>query len=130
MSWSTDLFCNIAFNRKTYNTIYEVQDDIDELNRIIRHCEDQVKAYALMTEPKKFCDKEEDPKLYLSNGVAQELESLQEYYIDKYKLELLLDNWDECHTKEGLAIRRPDNIHWDSAFISGDFIKYKEDEAN
>lgn len=127
MGWSTNLFCNISFHKKTYNTKYEVLDEIDELNGLIKVCEDRIKAFALITEPKKFCSEEEDPQLYLSMGVQENLEELQEYYIEKYKLELLLDNWDISH-KDGYAIKLPDNIHWDSAYVDGDFIEHYKDE--
>ena len=32
MSWSTELFCNISYNRETFNSKYEVEDK--ELNHI------------------------------------------------------------------------------------------------
>lgn len=123
MGWSTDLFCNISFHKKTYNTKYEVQDEIDELEGLIKLCEDRIKAFALITEPKKFCSEEEDPQLYLSMGVQENLQELQDYYIEKYKLEMLLDNWDNCHDVKGLAIEPPAGVHYDSAFLSGDFVK-------
>ena len=29
MAWYTDLFCRIGFSDKSYNDLYEVEDDLD-----------------------------------------------------------------------------------------------------
>lgn len=75
-----------------------------------------------MTEPSKFSEKDEDPYCWLINTFNSNLELLEEYTIELYKLNLLLSNWDACHTKEGLAIDPPEGVHYDSAFLSGDFV--------
>ena len=31
MGWSTELFCNISYNRKTFNSKIEVEDEISDL---------------------------------------------------------------------------------------------------
>ena len=36
MGWSTELFCNISFNRKTYNSLSEVESDIEETKDILQ----------------------------------------------------------------------------------------------
>lgn len=126
MGWSTDLFCNISYNRKTYNSIYEVDADIRELDACIKYAEDTLRDLAIMTEPNKLLSSKEDldesPYSKIVLEFQNSIQSLREYYVERWKLQLLVDNWDECHNKEGLALDPPDNIHWNSAFITGDCI--------
>lgn len=122
MGWYTELFCNITFNKETYNTKEEVLDRIDDLNRYIAVAKSELRDLVVMTEPSKFSEKDEDPYCWLINTFNSNLELLEEYTIELYKLNLLLSNWDICHTKEGLAIDPPEGIHYDSAFLSGDFV--------
>ena len=42
--------------------------------------------------------------------------------IEGWKRSVLLENWDNCHTKEGLAIYPPDNVDWKTAYLHGDFV--------
>lgn len=125
MGWSTNLFCNIIFNKETFNSRCEVEAKIEELNNLIDFVKDRVKSFVIITEPNKMLGEEErkDPLFYLSKTIKEDLEELEDYIIEKWKLEMLLENWDACHNKEGLAIDPPENIHWDIAFLSGDFIK-------
>lgn len=127
MGWSTELFCNISFNRKTYNSLGEVESDIEEMKDILQRYKDKIKAYAVMTEPDKmikFDDESYDNLLSQVDGeVSDMLEEMEEYYYELIKLEYLRDNWDNCHTKEGLAINAPEGITWETAYLDGDFIK-------
>ena len=54
MGWSTELFCNISFNKKTYNSLYDVERDIEECKDLMKVCVDKLRALALMTEPQKM----------------------------------------------------------------------------
>jgi len=134
MSWSTELFCNISFNRKTYNSKYEVQDDIDDLNKQINTCKETIRDMVMITEPSKFVNKDNDenPYFFLCDNFKENIELLEELIIEKYKLDVLLNNWGNCHNKEGLAIYPPDEINWDTAYLHGDFIrstKYPNDKS-
>ena len=127
MGWSTELFCNISFNRKTYNSLYEVESDIEEMKDILQRYKDKIKAYAVMTEPDKmikFDDESYDNLLsQVNDEVSDMLEEMEKQYYELIKLEYLRDNWDNCHTKEGLAINAPEEITWETAYLDGDFIK-------
>lgn len=127
MGWSTELFCNISFNRKTYNSLDEVESDIEETKDILQRYKDKIKAYAVMTEPDKmikFDDESYDNLLSQVDGeVSDMLEEMEEYYYELIKLEYLRDNWNNCHTKEGLAINAPEEITWETAYLDGDFVK-------
>lgn len=127
MGWQTDLFCNITFNRKTYNSIYEVESDIEDTEKMIRYLEGRIKALALMTEPDKFFSSEEgeekiDVMAAVSKEVSECLGELEENYIYLYKLQLLREKWDDCHNERGQAVSPPENIGWDTAFLDGDFV--------
>lgn len=124
MSWSTELFCNLSFNRETFNSKFEVQDKIKELDECINTCKKELRDMALMTEPAKFMGKEDesDPYFFVTSKVEDSLELLEEYTIERYKLQVLLENWENCHNEEGLAIYPPDGVNWDTAYLHGDFV--------
>ncbi len=121
MGWTTDLFCNITFHKETYDNKYKVESEIEELNQSIKESEEYLKKLVFITEPNKFFP--EDTFYSIDSAVKDTLEILQEDYIKKYKLELLLDNWEMCHTEDGLAIDPPEGMGYDTAYLSGDFIK-------
>ena len=123
MSWSTELFCNISFNRETFNSKSEVKNRIEETEKSLQIAKDQMRNFIMMTEPKKFCPEDCDPLIWVDNEYENIMTSIEEYSIELYKLETLLDNWDNCHNKDGLAICPPDGITWETAFLDGDFIK-------
>lgn len=133
MSWSTELFCNLSFNRETFNSKFEVEDKIKELDECINTCKKELRDMALMTEPSKFMGKEDEsnPYLFITSKVEDSLELLEEYTIERYKLCVLLENWENCHNEEGLAIYPPDGVNWDTAYLHGDFVhstKYPTDK--
>lgn len=124
MSWSTKLFCNISFNRETFNSKYEVKDKIDEIDKSIRICEEEIRDLVVMTEPSKFYDSThyDSPYAYIISTLKENIESLHEYTVEKYKLQLLLENWERCHNEDGLAIYPPDDIEDGNSYLCGDFI--------
>ena len=126
MGWSTDLVCTISFNKKTYDSLYDVENDINELKEAIKNAKGAIRDAVLMTEPDKMYDKETyaSPYDYLKDMYETNMEMLEEYMYDLFKLEYLRDNWNKCHdVSTGLAIDPPDDVKYDSAFLSGDFIK-------
>lgn len=124
MSWSTELFCRIGFSHETYNNIDEVQDKLEQLNKEIETCEQSIRDLVIMTEPAKFYNKEDydSPYSFVYQEYRDNMELLEELLIDRYKITLLLDNWDQCHRND-VAIDPPENVHYDSAFLWGDFVK-------
>ena len=134
MGWSTELFCNISFNRKTYNSLSEVESDIEETKDILQRYKDKIKAYAVMTEPDKmvkFDDERYDNLLMQIDGeVSDMLEEMEEYYDELFRLQYLWENWENCHTKDGLAINAPKEITWETAYLDGDFVKSANNPSN
>lgn len=125
MGWSTELFCNITFNRETFNSKSEVEERIEEIERYSQSVRDQIRDLTMMTEPQKFCPENYDPIIWLRNEIQDSLDALEECTIDLYKLNLLLENWNSCHNEEGLAIEPPDVVR-QNAFLEGDFVKTTE----
>lgn len=123
MSWETNLFCNIIYNRETFNSKGEVERKLEGLNNEIGKLEGEIKSLSLMTEPEKFFNKEEDILYQVTTRVSDLLEELEELHIERYKLEILLANWSYCHDENGLAIDPPEGVSWDTAFLDGDFVK-------
>ena len=125
MSWQTDLFCSLTFNRETFNSLSGVENKIDELTSYISDLKDTLRNLAMMTEPSKLLNLEEgeSPMERISSMVKDILTDLEDYYIERWKLEILKDRWNDCHTEGGLAIDPPENIDWRTAFLDGDFVK-------
>lgn len=131
MGWETTLYTSLHFNRKTYDSKYQVEDELEELNESINRYKQELRDLVMITEPEKMFKSSDDTDEYTTSpydtvtGRFKDLmEFLEEDLIEKYKLEILLDSWDACHDKKsGLAIGRPDNVKWDSSFMDGDFIK-------
>lgn len=124
MSWSTDLFCEISFNRDTFNSKYEVERAIEEVDNSIKDSKQNLSELALITDPSVLFNRDESPYYTIKKMVKELLEDLQEDIVRRYKLSILLDNWERCHEKEtGLAIYPPDNINWDTAYLCGDFVR-------
>ena len=130
MGWSTELFCNISFNRKSYNSLFEVESDIDDLKKEIGTCKDSLQSLAFMTEPDKFYNREEyDSALsWVRSEYDNNMSLLEELQYDLFKMEFLRDNWENCHNDEGLAIPAPDGIKWDTAYLEGDFVRTTENK--
>lgn len=129
MGWCTDLFCNISYNRKTYNSKYDVEQDLEEVNNMIKYFTNKLRNLAFMTEPQKLlnCKDCEGFDLNPADVVNQEfdeaLEGLEEYLYKKFALDYLIDNWENCHNEEGLAIGPPEGISWNTAYLDGDFVR-------
>lgn len=125
MGWSTELFCNISFNRKSYNSLFEVESDIDDLKKEIGACKDNLQTLVFMTEPDKFYNREEyDSALsWVRSEYDNNMNLLDELQYDLFKLEFLRDNWENCHNNEGLAIPTPDDMKWNTAYLEGDFVR-------
>lgn len=128
MSWSTDLYCQIPFSRKTYNSKSDVLQDLEEAEEGITQAKELLHDLTMMTEPDKFFIKGnfDNPYDFLLSKLQDALDLLEDCLIDKFKLELLRDNWDLCHKSDGLAIPPPDNVDWNTPFLTGDFVQTTE----
>lgn len=123
MSWETTLYTGISFSRETYDSKYKVEDALFKVNNSIKKYESDLKNLIFITEPKKFCDEEENPMYWLSNESDNIMTELKQLYVEKFKLELLLENFDKAYDKHKNQFKPlPDGFKWDDAYIDGDYI--------
>lgn len=94
MGWGTS-FCadNLCLSRQHFNSKDELEESIEEDERLIDTAEQDILSIASAT-PKDISPSEEDPLDYVIGSVREQLEFIQETCIEKYIKELLLDNWD------------------------------------
>ena len=121
MGFGTYLYTDIYFSRETYNSKHQVEDALEEVRDRIKWAKEKLTKLAFMTEPNKFCVNEESPDTYLDNELRYAFEEFEEAVIADYKLNLLLDSWDETHNSEGKAIKPSDEDR--KPFVCGDFIE-------
>lgn len=126
MGFGTTLRTNIYYSHKSYTDIDELKDDIDLQYDIIKDKEEELMMLAVMTEPAKFwreseAEVGETPWIWLQNQVKQCIRDIKECQQEIDHLEILYYNWDDCHTKDGLAIECKDDTC--GTYCWGDFIK-------
>ena len=121
MSQSTRLFTTINFAGKTYNSLNEVEKDLREVEERIEDLKSNLRVLAYMTEPNKMKPEDATASEYLDANVNYLYTEFEELFVKRYKLEMLIEEWDKCHNNEGLGINPPDEIKYKS-FIDGDFV--------
>ena len=131
MSVYTIHYAPIYYSCKTYNSLSEVEEDLEEVNQRIAKIHSDLRTLVFMTEPNKFKSENETADYYLDNQFEELYESLEEEFIERYKLEILKSNWNSCHNKDGLGINPPEEVY-NSTYIDGDFVfteKYPTKES-
>ena len=121
MSQSTRLFTTINFAGKTYNSLNEVRIELQDIEIRINDLKSNLRVLAYMTEPNKMKPEEASVSEYLDANINYLYTEFEELFVKRYKLEMLLDEWDKCHNNEGLGINPTDDIKYKS-FIDGDFV--------
>lgn len=121
MSQSTRLFTTINFVGKTYNSLNEVEKDLREVEERIEDLKSNLRVLAYMTEPNKMKPEDATASEYLDTNVNYLYSEFEELFVKRYKLEMLLEEWNMCHNNEGLGINPPDDVKYKS-FIDGDFV--------
>lgn len=121
MSQSTRLFTTINFAGKTYNSLNEVRVELQDIEIRINDLKSNLRVLAYMTEPNKMKPEEASVSEYLDANVNYLYTEFEELFVKRYKLEMLIEEWDKCHNNKGLGINPPDSIKHKS-FIDGDFV--------
>ena len=129
MSQSTRLFTTINFAGKTYNSLNEVRIELQDIEIRINDLKSNLRVIAYMTEPNKMKPEDATASEYLDANVNYLYTEFEELFVKRYKLEMLLDEWDKCHNNEGLGINPPDEIKYRS-FIDGDFVYTEKHPTN
>lgn len=99
MSWSTWVKAEIDFNRKTYDNKYQVEEDLDELDKIEQLHRDYL-MIMIGSGPSPFAEKDCEgeyinPLDTVRSKAAEAIDELKGIAIERFKLSLLLENWDE-----------------------------------
>ena len=132
MSTETELFCNIYFFGASYNYLWDVEQEISELEKNCEKCKQELRDLVMMTEPQKyFTASEENGSVYeqVTERIEQITESMEGWVSKLHDLYYLRDNWDCCHDKKsGLAIPPPENINSNTAYYHGDYVKTVNDK--
>ena len=129
MSQSTRLYTRMVFFDKNYNNKFEVEEDLEKARDRLARLRQRLMYFALMTEPKKFAPENETPEFYVENNVQVLMDEIQDEAIGIWKLGILLDRWDECHTSEGLGKYPPEeaqHTYIDGSFVFTDMYPTKE----
>lgn len=121
MSQSTRLFTTINFAGKTYNSLKEVENELQDIEIRINDLKSNLRVLAYMTEPNKMKPEDATVSEYLEANVNYLYTEFEELFVKRYKLEMLIEEWDKCHNNEGLGINPPDDVKYKS-FIDGDFV--------
>ena len=120
MSWSTWVKAEIDFNRKTYDNKYQVEEDLDELDKLEQLHRDNL-MILIGGSPSSFAEKDcegEDinPLDTVRSKAAEAIDELKGIAIEKFKLSLLLENWDE---RDGDYIKKEEETD-EEYFVDGD----------
>lgn len=121
MSQSTRLFTTINYAGKTYNSLNDVRVELQNIEVRINELKSNLRVLVYMTEPNKIKPETASVSEYLDANVNYLYSEFEELFIKRYKLEMLIEEWDKCHTNDGLGINPPDDIKYKS-FIDGDFV--------
>lgn len=100
MSWETRALVEINFYKKTYNSLYEVEADLNDNKDSLKMLKERIQSLVMITEPKKFCEDGDDPVWWLEQQVKQALEEYEDTYDEILKLEYLVGSWDKMHDPE------------------------------
>ena len=112
------------FSKDTFTSKHQVEQELKEVHKRIASHKDRLKSLAIMTEPQKYCPKDEFPLNWIDEEIDTIFEELEWDFTEEYKLEMLLNSWDKCHDENGNAIVPPKPMKvWDMDFCGGDFIK-------
>lgn len=130
MSQSTRLYTRMTFFDKTYNSKDEVERDLERASERLTRLRQQLMNFVMMTEPKKFAPEDQSPSEYLNSNAQVLIDEIGDVNVEIWKLEILLDRWEECHTKDGLGKYPPEAAQ--HTYIDGSFVftdKYPTKEA-
>lgn len=90
----------------SFTNKYELQEEIEEKEQIIKSIEDRLKMWAVSDPNSIIPEKDEDGMYitdkvwYVQHMIKDELDSLKDFYIELGKLQLIEDNWDSQKNTE------------------------------
>ena len=124
MGWETNVITQIVFNKETYDSIYKVEEEIDFCNRRIQEIGNKLMIYSTSRPEDILLNKKEDTIENIQEDVRDMIYLLQEYFVKKYALEALKNNF-KC--VDGDYIDNPDRKKNIKNWLIDNYILDKED---
>ena len=124
MGWETNVITQIVFNKETYDSIYKVEEEIDFCNRRIQEIGNKLMIYSTSRPEDILLNKKEDTIENIQEDVRDMIYLLQEYFVKRYALEALKNNF-EC--VDGNYIDNPDRKKNIKKWLIDNYILDKED---
>lgn len=124
-----------VFSSVTFDSKYQLEEAIEEQERIEKESRDYLLALVTMTEPNKMFDPENGP---IVNQLLEEFNNTLSDYASSSimlsELRKLLNEWDECHTtikdKDGkdIVVAKAPPKDFNPPYLSGDYIRTDRDD--
>ena len=93
MGWETNVITQIVFNKETYDSIYKVEEEIDFCNRRIQEIGNKLMIYSTSRPEDILLNKKEDTIENIQEDVRDMIYLLKEYFVKRYDLEALKNNF-------------------------------------
>lgn len=127
MGWQTDVITQLVFNKETYNSVYEIEEEIECNNKCIQNIKDELYVMAIARPEDLLIHNEEMDLLGLQRDVKDKLDLLEECIINNYKLELLKENF---NLRDGDFIKNPERVSNIKKWLVDNFILESKDINN
>ena len=124
MGWQTDVITQVVFNKKTYNSIFEVEDDIDKCNDSMSSIVRKLVTYSTARPEDILLNRKEATLSDIQLEVTELLKDFRDDVIEKYKLQCLKDNF-KC--RQGDFIDNEDAQANIREYLKDNFILTEED---
>ena len=124
MGWETNVITQIVFNKETYDSIYKVEEEIDFCNRRIQEIGNKLMIYSTSRPKDILLNKKEDTIENIQEDVRDMIYLLQEYFVKRYALEALKNNF-KC--VDGDYVNNPDRKKNIKNWLIDNYILDKED---
>lgn len=124
MGWETNVITQIVFNKETYDSIYKVEEEIDFCNKRIQEIGNKLMIYSTSRPEDILLNKKEDTIENIQEDVRDMIYLLQEYFVKRYALEALKNNF-KC--VDGDYIDNPDRKKNIKNWLIDNYILDKED---
>lgn len=122
------------FSSATFDSKCQLEDAIEEEERIIKNNRDYLLALVTATEPNKMFDPKNGP---IINQLLEEFNNTLSDYVSSSillsELRKLLNEWDECHTvvkdengKDVVVAKAPPK-GFNPPYLSGDYVRTDRD---
>lgn len=125
MGWKTLLHTSISFNRKSYDDISLIDDDIELEKSLIERAEKELYMLSTMTDYAKLFSIEgyEQPFDVVRQKVEENIETIKDASVELYRLSLIKNAFENARNKDGVFKKTPDGFNWDDSYITGDCLK-------